>query len=741
MELIESKSILAKLMATENLHIEQRKVQTASFDVKNRILTIPILENGISTYLYDLFMGHEVGHALYTPEDGMKKAYELKYSMSVMNVLEDSRIERKIKNKYPGIRQSFIRAYKELVDQDFFGTEGKDLNELNFIDRVNLYCKGGASMGIKFNDIETEILNEIENTQTYDDVIEVYKKVSDYMKSEEEENPQPEAKTEKGEADSGMSDDEMDEMLEEILGEKSDEQPEQSDKKSKSQDEGLGEDKEDKEEKGNKSSSPGEPKDEGVSDKSGKNQGGGAGGRKTKQVEEPVSETDEAYRKNENRMFSSSSIEYGYGNVPNLNIDKIVVDHSVVWSRYENDVIQKYKDLSTPPLQLRDFLVKEKEEFLKFREDSKKIVSYLVKEFELRKNADQMKRASISKTGELNMSKIFSYQFSEDIFKKITVEPGGKSHGLVMFIDWSGSMADNMANTVKQLLNLVMFCKKINIPYEVYAFTSEYEDIDKGFHHQSNLKRGDMCLSDFKLLNLLSNRMSAVQFAKAAGALLKYHNHGRWTMPDWFKLGGTPLNESIVAAMNIVPKFKKDNRLQVVNTVFLTDGEGNKWTAVADGYGRYLWSAQGYGSKNQRLVIRDPITKFEVTVATMSDNELTSAYIKLLKVRTGSNIIGFYVLPGRSFSYVASKYMPDLDPIKTEKLKKDFRTNKFQIITNGGFDEYYLLRSEGLDTDEDSEFEVEESASLKKIASQFNKFSSSRKSSRVVLNRFIDLIA
>lgn len=731
MELIESKSILAKLMATENLHIEQRKVQTASFDVKNRILTIPILENGISTYLYDLFMGHEVGHALYTPEDGMKKAYDLKYSMSVMNVLEDSRIERKIKNKYPGIRQSFIRAYKELLDQDFFGTAGKDLNKLNFIDRINLYCKGGASIGIKFNDVETQLLEKIENTQTYDDVIEVYKEVSDYMKSQEEE--QEESGNEKGQVD--LSDEEMDEMLEEILGEESNEQPEEDGKGKTSAEEELGGDE------GPTNSKPQSGGSEGTDDQSGKKQGGGQGGHKSKQVEEPVSETDEAYRKNERRMFSSSSLEYGYGNVPNLNIDKIIVDHKTVWTRYEDDVTAKYKEMGSKKSEWKEFLVKEKEEFLKFREESKKVVSYLVKEFELRKNAEQMKRASISKTGELNMNKIFSYKFNEDIFKKITVVPGGKSHGLVMFIDWSGSMSDNIGNTVKQLLNLVMFCKKINIPYEVYAFSTEYEDIEKGWQHQNNLKRGDMCLSDFRLLNILSNRMSAVDFSKAAGALLRYEELGRWTMPEWFKLGGTPLNESIVAAMNIVPKFKKDNRLQVVNTVFLTDGEGNKWTAVSDGYGRYLWSAQGYSSKNQRLVIRDPVTKYEVVVSTMTDNELTSAYIKLLKVRTGCNIIGFYVLPSRNFGYVASKYMPDMNTAAAEKMKKDFRNNKFQVITNGGFDEYYLLRSESLDTDEESEFEVEETATLRKIASEFNKFSSSRKSSRVVLNRFIDLIA
>ena len=67
MELIQSKSLLAKLMATENLIVEQRNVATASFDVQSRVLTVPTLDKNISGFLYDLFMGHEVGHALYTP--------------------------------------------------------------------------------------------------------------------------------------------------------------------------------------------------------------------------------------------------------------------------------------------------------------------------------------------------------------------------------------------------------------------------------------------------------------------------------------------------------------------------------------------------------------------------------------------------------------------------------------------------------------------------------------------------
>ena len=154
MELLQTKSLLAKLMATENLIVEQKAVDTASFDVKNRVLVLPMLDRNISGYLYDLLVGHEVGHALYTPEEGIYKAKELGINLSLMNVLEDSRIERKIKHKYPGIRASFIRGYTELISKDFFGTAGANLNNLNFIDKVNLFCKGGPTQGIIFNEFE-----------------------------------------------------------------------------------------------------------------------------------------------------------------------------------------------------------------------------------------------------------------------------------------------------------------------------------------------------------------------------------------------------------------------------------------------------------------------------------------------------------------------------------------------------------------------------------------------------------
>jgi hypothetical protein len=727
MELIQTKSLLAKLMASENLHIEQRNVVTASFDVENRILTVPILDKDITAVQYDLFMGHEVGHALYTPLDGLKKAFDMKLSMSVMNVLEDSRIERKIKQKYPGIRQSFIRAYKELMEKDFFGTADTDLNTLNFIDRVNLYCKGGIDTGIMFSDEEKTLLEEVESTVTYDDVIEVCKKVSQYMKDKGEIAP---SDTKLEGYIVGPDDSDSDEPYEEVpISKEEMENLKDSFRDAKS--EGSEGDKESGTDAKNENKQNGQ-----LPDQSGSSVGTGREGGDVKSAaKEPVSHTDEAWHKNQNRLFSKDARRFAYGNVPDIDLNEAIVDHKELWKRHSNAVDDFFGKET-----LRYNKASDPEALRKFRNDSKKVVSYLVKEFELRKNAEQMKRTSIAKTGELNMSKIYSYNFSEDIFKRMSIVPNGKSHGLIMFIDWSGSMSDYMDNTIRQLLNLVMFCKKVNVPYEVYAFTqSYYEGTDVyGKGYRVTPKAGDMVLSEFTLMNLLSSRMSNVEYNYAASVLIAYGNRYGYK-PDWFRLSGTPLNEAVVAAMKIVPKFQKERKLQIVNTVFLTDGDGSKNNSMYDSSGRWL-TLRG----NEVVIIRDPVTKQEEILEEYPRaRDMTKVYIKLLKARTNCHVVGFYILGGRDFAY----YMRDFfqldrsDVAELEQLKKEFRGKKYKVVTSDGYDEYYLLRAEGLDTDEDAEFEVAENATTRGFVSAFAKFTNNRKANRVVLNRFIGVIA
>jgi len=338
------------------------------------------------------------------------------------------------------------------------------------------------------------------------------------------------------------------------------------------------------------------------------------------------------------------------------------------------------------------------------------------------------------------MNKIYSYQFAEDIFKKITVLPGGKSHGLVMFLDWSGSMNGHLENTVKQLINLILFCKKVNIPYEVYAFTSEYDNL-----YGYKFKEGDLKTHPFKLMNIFSSKMTSQEFVKASAAMV---NMCRWRAfrPRFMGMGGTPLNEAIISAMEIVPQFQKQYKLQVVNTVFLTDGDGHGVNTIyytnadghqTDGYGKVYDDRSSRVSRS--LVIRDPITKEEVLCEHNRGRQLTTHYIQMLKKRTNCNVVGFFVLSGREFGREVFNFFPRT--VDHDKIKVEFRKNKSVIVTSSGYDEYYLLRSEGLDTEEDAEMEVKENATTRGLVSAFSKYAGNRLSSRVVLNRFIGMIA
>lgn len=729
MSLLAQKSLLAKLMATENLTIYQAQVPTASFNVQTRTLTVPILDQKLSKELYDLFMGHEVGHALYTPFEGMKKAKEEKVNMSVLNVVEDSRIERKIKNKYPGIKAPFIKAYKELLDRDFFGTSNKDVTKMNFIDRVNLHCKIGASLALPFNEEERKLLDEVESTETYEEVVELTKRICEFME-DQYENMQFE------EIDVILDDDgelEIDDEDLDVFGSsQSDDVDGEIESEQKSEQETKAE---------------GESEDTDGTEADGTTAGAGMGaGRNLKPNPKPLeirSETDDAYRKNEGKLFDQSKYtKHIYGNIPFYDTSKIV-DYKEVYSRYKNEGLEL-------PLA----------KFNQYRRESSKVVSYLVKEFELRKNADQYSRAKVSKTGELNMNKLYAYNFTDDIFKKMTTLPQGKSHGLVMFIDWSGSMVNHIENTVKQLLNLALFCKKVNIPFDVYCFI---ESTESQYMSRPVRKGGDLVLSQFGIINLLSSRMKAHEFTTAGAALLQmsggatpqvYGNsrYHRTYTPPWLGFSGTPLNECIIAAMEIVPQFQKNNRLQIVNTVFLTDGEGSTLNNVFDSdYNDSSIESHGY----THMHICDPITKNEEVFSRIGQSwrmsnamRQTDCFLRLLKQRTNSHVIGFFVGETKDIAQRAGYFWPECDGFEynqkeryIQQFKDKFKKESCLVINSTGFDDYYVLRSTGLSIDDEEELVFKENATTRGMVSAFTKHTGKKITSRVVLNRFIDLIS
>jgi hypothetical protein len=239
--------------------------------------------------------------------------------------------------------------------------------------------------------------------------------------------------------------------------------------------------------------------------------------------------------------------------------------------------------------------------------------------------------------------------------------------------------------------------------------------------------------------------MTATEFKYAASALCylsAMDGQSRYNrMPHWMAMGGTPLNDSIIAAMEIVPEFKKANKLQIVNTVFLTDGDSNGLRGYYDERG----SSMSFRYGKYMTVLRDPKTKHQESVDMAMGYQmqvhLTTALIKLLKERVGGNVIGFYVISGREISRKISQFFPDKKPGEYEGIKEEFRKETCMVVTNSGFTEYYLLRSNGLSTDDEQDYKITDNMTTRGMVSAFTKYTSNRVLSRVVLNRFIKLIA
>ena len=137
---------IAKLLATEDLTVRHSNTaRTASFDTKSRVLTLPVYLVSDDD-VHDMMTGHEVGHALWTEAEKWEKAILEDYNKDILNVVEDARIEKKIKKRYPGIVRNFIAGYKTLADENFFYDEEMEINEMQFLDRLNLYFKLGLSL-------------------------------------------------------------------------------------------------------------------------------------------------------------------------------------------------------------------------------------------------------------------------------------------------------------------------------------------------------------------------------------------------------------------------------------------------------------------------------------------------------------------------------------------------------------------------------------------------------------------
>jgi len=779
----ESKSILAKLLASENLTVEHGKFNTASFDVKNRVLRLPIWKE-MKGSLYDLLVLHEVGHALFTPEEGYHDAQgHGRGFKSYLNVVEDARIERKIKVKFPGGRRSFIEGYSDLMERDFFGVKKEEMTELNLIDKINLHYKVGAHMNLTFTDEENVFVDRIDKANTWKEVVKICEDLYEYAKENESETDMSDHEWENDfcEADDGADEDWDDDYdpsdYEDDVNDENDFRDDSKEKRGEGEE---GEEENDKGSSGSENSDEeGDEEGEGNSEEGneeGENTEGGSGsgeegGEDGWYKPEPESKTDRNFRNNETELVSEESKPYRYINLPNnVELKRIIVKPSELYEEYE-----KIYSGSEPGRYTNatgsELMVAATEKFNDFRSKNKKVVEYLAKEFEMKKAAKEHSRAATANSGILDSERLYTYKYNEHIFKKLTITPDGKNHGLVMFVDWSGSMGRNMKGTIEQMMVLVMFCKRVNIPFEVYAFSDSYTRYDdegkkdwvdsNGYMLGEKIRTyGTVALNRFNLLNLFSSSMKAKELHEAYiymtatseywSGNYRWGDEIRFEIPDRMHLGGTPLNSTLMVSFSVMREFVKKNQVDVINSIFLTDGEShgcnNYWVGENE--------TKHFDPREENVIFRDSVSKKEMKVEAYGSRRaevVTSALVKFQRDVFDINIVNFF-LTTRMKKWDMAHY---LDRTKVAAGKdgnstyeeidaalRKYRKDKYMIAPEVmGFNEQYLIQGgKNLEVAE-SPLEVAEDATVAQMAKAFKKFSSGKLQQRKLLSRFIDMVA
>ncbi len=702
--------LVANLLAEENLTVVRVPSKTASFNIKTRVLSLPIWKD-LTPEMEDLFVIHEVGHALYTGEQFLVEAKDMPGLHSYLNVVEDARIEKLMKRKFPGVRKAMNTAYAQLNDKDFFGIKDLDLSACLLIDKINIHFKVGYSSGIKFTPEENRFVVRAERAETIEQVVQLAKEIREFsmQKLKEEKEEKQRAKAEEVEED---------EDGEEFEPQPSHGEPEYGDD--------FPEDEEDEEDFGADDSVSTGADEEEVDEENDEEQ-------------ELESITDKALQ-DKLEEFADDSIQYRY--------------YSVI-SDEGNDPIVGYKQIFQDTQQFdADITEGHKADFNKFMQNSTTMVNYMVKEFEMKKSADQYKKATTSKLGSLDMRKLHSYKFVDDIFKQITVVPGGKNHGMMFLLDWSGSMSSVMRPTLEQLINLVMFCRRVNIPYEVYAFTSSYGRLTYGTPEyeerasKNNDKRKELGAIDdyalyaipgsYNLLELFSNKMSASAFNSMARRLLA---------PGFFQqrgygMGGTPLNEALVYMMDYIPKFNKKNLIQKTTFITLTDGEGCNLNSPN---GKEVATGVYNAELNKRFMVKNFI--HDVKANNGKQYELTTynetkVLLQMIKDRTGAMIVGFFICENK-IKCIESAYRSHYSNkvvSSVESIRAEFKEKGYASMRNTGRDELFLIPESSTRIIEGT-FDVDSDMSASNISKKFGKMFNTKKHSRVLLDRFIGLVA
>jgi ACT domain-containing protein len=745
-EIKKQKSVLARLLANENISVQQANFQTAFFDVESRTLGLPLWKQ-MSADMYDLLVGHEVGHALYSPASA--EALKIKgVPFSYMNVIEDIRIEKAILAKYPGLVANFKRGYLEMMEMDIFSTKGRDINKMFFMDRLNLKAKGRDAIEVEFSAEEMPYVKMAMAVETFEDVGNVGRAIVAWLgaKNDSSDTPEdgPEGTIEIASFDQDADTEDSGDQSSQDTSEGSEGQPAEGESEqgdAEEGDEGKGEPAD-----GEGDAEDGDEGDADDTDEDGSGAGGAPGAQDSDSEPEdkektatgkqvalgtalsvmkylPEVETEYAQRQNMSSLVEGSAKTFVQG-MTRQAFELLKNPYEVILQNREEHikVLEKHGG--------GEMLAKAASGYQDFMVQTKQVVNLMAKEFEMRKAAFRSARARASTKGSLDVNKLHAYKYDDQLFKQVTTLADDKNHGMMMLVDYSGSMSNVMPSVIRQTIALVLFCKRVNIPFEVYGFTTrEYDNLINSAISKASSRYVRFNYDDLVLNQLFTNKMPKRDFDQALETFYLQSQSSRY-MPKIERLNGTPLNAALLASEFLIKDFMKSNPVHKMNLITLTDGESNSASAVS--------GIDGYANRDMILEVNRKRINIKSTYYGNCDS--TAEILKAIK---GNNITAtnFFICGRHDFRKEMQRTVTG-EKARQEAKNEMSRDGVWVSNDVHGYDRRFMIvDSSDTMSGKNDDFEIATTATTTQIAKAFSKFSGSKRGNRVITQKFMEIVA
>ncbi len=715
----------ASLLATEDVSVVvNASAETASFDLESRTVTMPVWRE-MSTQLTDMLIGHEVSHALHTTCDlpatidhiagRLSRTMPQGLIMGALNVVEDVRIDKLIQRRYRGLVSDYVVGYTEMRNMDLFGVGEENPNEREFLDRLNLHAKGYRGE-IAFCDDEENFVERAENAEEFGEVVDLVVDILNWLPENDQSENNPEVTEGDGPA-GGEGDSAGGES--QSTGEQGDDTENNASGETGEQDgEGSGEGSEEGvESKGDGSmESAADAEDDGSTaegDQSGEEANGDNGGNG---FADQMPSTADAMADGLKNLAAKADPENKWSHPVRSHTMPKDSEFAKTAFAERGDYRKEIDALVDASLKNRYHSQANAKVLAKYdtwASDARVSVNQMAMEFERKQAAHIDQRTQVGKSGRLDMSKLHNYKLSEDLFMRTEMRPNGKNHAMTIVIDWSGSMSDKVISTMRQACILAMFCKKVNVPCEVYLFQSGHQMLKDTNAYDRGMCRHVMVLNTADRTNLFNADIKrAWVLAEAVG--------GRTDLdyPMNYRLGGTPLGCSLVLAEKTHRELIARTGAEVSSIIYLTDGDGCDFVER--------------GRKQTNIVC--PRTR-----RTFTGVDSQSATLSWIRETLGCNVVNFYMTGMKQAKYDCS-WGKDSEA-RTESLKAN---NFFEKGEIKGWDNWLVVAdnvTRDYDNGEDLIDKLDDKASKVKIRNAFIKQMSNRGMSRPLVNRITEMIA